>query len=334
MVQPKNSGPIVVEGLETYADERFYSAHEILADETIGGTMTRMSRIAAIGSMSTDSIVGVDVRHPDEAEEKHAVLVGYPFANDHQPHMQLRLDLAQRSLEEPIRFIGLPNNAVGNHYYNAEAVDTADIDSGDFAPLANLIGRMIHRQGIERVDLLGYSQGASLFASLIKANRLNGYFNIRSAMLGDPPNVMDRTKMRLIRDFSSTGTGPFEKAVRDSALETLEDAQAIRFALQKPRQILGLAKFGLSLTLPENYAILGGMSQDRFVDDMSSAVGVEQGVVAHAEHSLIAPKSVMAAATFPDQFKTFEIKGYGHEAADNIATHALLAKMAIEGQPA
>lgn len=330
MVQPKTRGPLVVEGLEAYADQNFYAAYEMLTDETIGGTMTRMSRVAAIGSISTDSIVGVDIRHPKEAEEKHAVLAAYPFANDHQPHMQLRLDMAQRSLEEPMRFIGIPNNTYNSQAYLLKPDEKTKVAQGDFAPIANLIGAMISKQGIERVDVDGYSQGASVLASLLEENEKHGYFEIRSAMLGDAPNITERTELELIRDFSGGGTKPFEKAVRDSGLDTLEEAQGIKHWYQKPRQFMAFGKFGLSALNSVNRAIISGMSQNTFSYALLGAAENQKGLFAYAEHSLVCPADAAKSMKLPVDFETFQIPGYGHEAADNIATHALLVKKAIE----
>lgn len=333
MVQPKPKGPVVVEGLEAYADQNFYAAYEMLTDETIGGTMTRMSRTTAIGALSTDSIVGVDVRHPKENDEKHAVLVGYPFANDHQLHMQLRLDMTQRSLEEPLRFIGLPNNTYNSQAFLLDDDDEkARVSEGDFGPIANLIGSMISKQGIERVDLAGYSKGASVLAALLEENEKHGYFGIRSAMLGDAPNVVNRTELELIKDFSCGGTKPFEKAVRDSGLDTLEEAQGIKHLYQKPRQIMAFGKFGLSALGSINRAIISGMSQNTFTYSLLGAADGQKGLFAHAENSLVCPAHAVDPAEYPESFDIFEIPGYGHEAADNIATHALLVKKAIEGQ--
>jgi len=317
-------------------DELAQEAHARLA---------RMSLRQVVGSMpAVNHLEGrqasfVDLKPRGDYDDHSAVVLGLPFGNGWAPHVWLRAKLLQDSLEVPARMIIFPNNTLTNKAYYLNYDEMKQVaESGNFRPLIEQQFRTLDTLNINRFHRVGYSQDAAVGASALSIAANHGYFGLKPSGLFEWPNGTTRTAKQLNKQFTSDGIKPLKKAVNESAIPALSEAQRSRGGIDNLIQLGKLASFGLGIYLrPENRAIRSGFGNTNFVVDVWEAIDGDKELkvlLAVAENSKITTEesktSVKALQEFYPKRITFqEIKGYGHEMGDNLAIHTILGKMAV-----
>lgn len=340
----QKQGPAVPEVLQDCLDIFAMDAHEEMRRRTLDKVPLATPRLVCEGDTNATYYVfrpeGFGRGRPDYDATK-AVVHLYPYANGMDPHMRIRSKLLQDSLIEKKQLIAFPHNTLKNNYYFLSPKDKEKVRHSNFDPLSDIVMRSLDRAGVEEIDIVGYSLGGDIGANLLKRAKITGTFAVNSVMLGEPTRIVSRSKRQLSRDFREGGFGNFVQAVKDSDLPVLEDAQGVRTKKQFPKVAASLAGFAIStIQNKENRVIKDGMAASgsnysKFFWDATrfpSSVDIRHSIFAYGAYSKIVPEDVIknTSRCLKDWFTIVELP-YGHEAADNVVLHALLAKKAIEG---
>jgi hypothetical protein len=305
-------------------DVRLQDAQQRLASidlDRFWGNMTLPSR-----PTREDAASFVDLRHRDEPDSKHAIIMPLPYANGWGPHVAYRAKLLQDSLEVPQRVIVFPNNTAFNTAYTFAKNEELEVSSGRFDAIAHKQFKTLDALGVESFHYIGYSQGASVGAVALKLASKSGYFEAKASGLFEAPNMIARTKKELSKAFTAGGVKPLNRAVNDSGIPGLSEAQYSRGGLDAPKQLGKFAVFGLGTLRAANKAIKNGFTYNRFfkeVDMIDTSVPVLTGAALEtkiADPELVAERGGII------------VNGYGHEMGDNIVVHAIIGKLALQGQ--
>lgn len=346
-VQP-NLPPVYQEAFT----DRDRKVHENLAHTSLNQFMEEMEQ-AQIHTLNFDKdhrIRFVDIRSDDESNPAEAIVMPLPFGNGYAPAMHIRALAMQGLLNEPKRVLMFPNNDHKNAWYEMPNEHTlAQYITHENNPLtmstrellSETIIRAVDRLGVGQVDIVGYSQGATIGATVLA--RSANHLDTTSAMLGEPANVESRTPKQLQKDFQGDGfkaLNALNQAINDSAIPALTEAQHSSSGLiTLIRQLSTLAKFGISSKLATNKQLHNAMTGEDFVDDLVRAESI--GNLPDSRHMLIARMATSLICTPNLDERLNEsglsehlevIEGYGHEGGDNVILHALMARSAIEGK--
>ena len=282
----------------------------------------------------------VDLR-PEEHEPDNVVVVPFPFVSGWGAGMALRLRLLQASMPEPTRVIGFPHNTMADRrMYSLTKQEAVAMSAGDFEPLARRQLNTLATLGVESFGLWGYSAGAAIGAATLRLAAARGQFALKPSGLAEEPNGLNRSQSSLRKDFMATGLSRLNAAVAASGVPALIDYHAAGGWRSRPRQVWGYATFAANMNLMSNRAIRSAFGYDRFGSDVIGALEADSQLrllVARGTDSTITPADSpsrvrlqkFAAEQADDRLQFAELSGYGHEAADNIALHALLARFAL-----
>ena len=328
----------IPESLQALEDDRFREAHQRLA----GASLDEVRRVMpAVQRHSFEQAGFVDLRPEEECDAKRAVVVPFPFTNGWEASMALRLRLLQASMPQPTRVIGFPHNTLADRQvYSLSRQELVAVSSGDFEPLARQQLTALAALGIESFGLWGYSAGAAIGAATLRLAAAREQFSLHPSGLAEEPNGLDRTQSALRKAFTAPGLTRLNAAVAASGMPALVAVQAADGWRSRPRQLWQYVHFMANATLASNRAIRLAFAHDGFGADVLDALSVNPELrllIARASDSLVTPADSpsrirlqkFAADTSTDRLQFAELTDYGHEAGDNIALHALLARAAL-----
>lgn len=310
-------------------DEKLREAHERLANVSLDKFKSDIPLQNDPYDKSEASYV--DLRHSDDPGDKHAVVLPLPFANGWAPHMALRAKLLQDSMDVPHRIVVFPNNVIGSKSYELSKPDLEAVSSGQFDPIAEKQLSTLQKLGIESVQYIGYSQGATIGAAALKLAALQDRFELGSSGLFEPPNMIARNKKQLQKAFMSGGLNSLNRAVNDSGIPALTEAQRSAGRINSFKQLGGMLIFAAGSQLPVNKAIHEGFTYDRFMRNIGQIPSNVVISLAGARDSAITPIEEIERLSKLDDLilRSKVVEGYGHEMGDNIVVHTLLAKTAL-----
>jgi hypothetical protein len=323
--------PAIPKELSGVADSNFADAHAIMSSYDKSHVLKSLPDKFTDAETLTNFIELKPSGH--DYDDTRAVVVPYPLGVGDEPRMYMALEMVQRSLKEDVRIIGIPNNTYKESNYSFETPELRRINDGSFDPLAEKIGKFICRRGVINVDILGYGQGACVAGYLIEDAKRNGYFDVRSALLAESPNITTRPKQSFEDYAVSRSSNQFFNAVTDAQIPALNDIVGFAKGRQMPGFVARSVKYIAGLRGEENKALRKAMAEPRMLRSIKSADKCESLLLARAVDSLVCPSQSFEYLRdiAPPNVSSVELSGYGHEAADNIALFALLAKMSIEG---
>lgn len=332
---------MVPEELADGWDEQLAEAHGRLAAMSCDEFRGAAPRIYRLGEAGTVSFVSLS---PAEDHDEHsAVVIPFPFGAGGRLDMFARAKLLQDSLPEPQRLILFPNNTLQKYAYDFSSEERHAIgQTGDFTPLVERQFRTLDKLGIEYAQVLGYSQGAAVGATMLRLAAKKGYFKLGPSGLMDPPNVTERSRLQLMKDFASEGVGPLCTAVNQAAipmLTTFQRAYPGKVNLAR-NNLTSATRTALNAhLLPTNRALKDGFRHARFVPEVDAALEADEDLrllAVRAGNSRIMPPEAMDDLTnlqqkkeYDDRLRLLTVEGYGHEMAANIVVHALLGRMAL-----
>ncbi len=277
----------------------------------------------------------VDLRAPDESDSKKAVINLFPFGNDYTPAMHIRAKLLQDSLPEDTRLILFPNNTHDERFYSFNRLGQNDAAE----ELGHMMLKACKRLGVEEVAIVGYSQGASVGANVLRSAQ-NYDIDTRAAYLGDPADVTDRTPKELKRAFVAGGlsaVNALNQAINDSGIPALTEAQLSGGGIDRIRQLIRFAGLSKIAKVRENQLLHESMSEDRFIGNVVSAV--ESGTIDRQGMSVVRMGDSLVCPPVLEEDMEFEglgdlltvVEGYGHEGGDNVLDNAVRASKVIAG---
>lgn len=351
--------PLLPEEYKDALSDRDLSVHEELSTTSLSQYIECMDEHEVRTSISAKSSSGIryiDIRANEENSGDEAIIMPLPFGNGYSPAMYIRALALQSLLDKPKRILMFPNNTRDDEWYYLPPEESSDhlvnwsFQSPDKVPydqtkdqLAKAIIFASERAGVEKAHIIGYSQGATIGAAIMSL--VGGEFEVKSAMLGDAPNVSLRTLKGLKKDFQgkgSQGIKDLNKAINDSAIPALSEAQhSYPGAINLAKQMAMFAKFGLGSMNSINKRLHANMAQPTFTSDLLVAdKRSESGVSSMPDARRLVVARMMASnvctvaldISYPFNRGLKVIEGYGHEGGDNAILHALLAREAIEGR--
>ncbi len=329
---------VIPESLQPYADGYYHEIVDELAATSLEEFVNTMPDAQVFSRYNHAPAIKAAIYRPDGYDPTHAVFSLNPFGNGHQPHMDIRNRAAHRIAAPNAQFVSFPNNTANQKYYELTPEQLDTVASGDSTPLAESIHNTAEELGITTLDLITYSQGTLVGVALLKVAQKRGIIQINNMLIGEPTNVIDRTEKQLKKAAMSVGLFPPIRAVNDSGIPALVEAQAMRV----PRDIVRFTKSMLAVQkgskVLENMALQRAMTHDNMAQMLTDLTANDGGnlktriTAARAEKSKITPNSESYAYIARNIARqSLEIDGYGHEAADNVTgTWALLAKLALQ----
>lgn len=328
------------ESLNRLADDAFYQAHEELSRVTPADIRQSMPKVQHIGDPATHAGY-VDLLPQDVDDPRKAVVMPLPFANDWGPNMALRTRFVQQVLPHR-RVIVFPNNSMYDpNVYALNTKERYTVASGNFEPLATRQLQTLEGLGVERIQYFGYSQGASVGAVAARLAAQRGVLGLGNSGFVEAPNVMQRGPKQLRKDFM-VPLGRFNQAINDSAIPALSEILYAREGWDRARQLRMFLGFARGARLPDNRALHRGFGHETFAGDIAGVLRKAAQIrllVGQAENSRIMPVDAAGTkkvyelqrseANGRNRLDVVTIPEYGHEAGDNIALHALLARAAL-----
>lgn len=264
--------------------------------------------------------MGYSGSHGAEEQGLNPIVHLLPHTQTSTPHMQIRSAiLGETQANGPRKVLTVPNNNFG-----APGHLKAKFENGDFSPYGELVAIALEHYGIKKVDVVGYSLGASTGASVIERSLgEHSTFEVGHAWLGDPPNTVERTSKQLQKDFKGEGWSEidtFLRTVAESEYQPYIDAIGSKGVF-----LIDLLEFAVGSQYPCNRALQKGMATDSFMGTMQRISDRHWSdlyvTLARAENSritLVEPlNKIMTMRHNPTLF-TETIKGGGHERGDQV----------------
>lgn len=330
---------VVPESLQSLVDDSYHKDVDEFAATSLE-EFTRTMPEVELFSRYNDGVSAImaAVYRPEEYDPTHAVFSLNPFGDGHQPHMDIRNRAAQRIAAPNSQVVSFPNNTASQTYYKLTPKQLFTVATGDATPLAESIHHAAEEMGLETLDLITYSQGTLLGVALLKVAQERGVLKINNMLIGEPTNVIDRTEKQLKKAFLGSGLFPLIRAVNDSGIPALVEAQAMRVPRDIVRFTESMRALRKGLKIPENRVLQSAMTHDDMAQMLTDIANNDGGrlhtriTLARAEKSEITPNSESydyIARNIARQ--SVVIDGYGHEAAYNVTgAWALLAKFALQ----
>lgn len=269
---------------------------------------------------------------PSSAKSNEAIVVPFPFATGWRPHMAARMAVylaAQTGVTgEPGRIIALPNSTTDAAARHLSPAELNDVRRGNFTPLRTREFDLLRRLGIEKIHVLGYSQGAAMGANIAAEASRYG-MSLGNVGIFEPPNVRRQRFAHLLASFATAG--------RDSAPRAMD-------ACQVP--LLRQSVAGISLkaslqnyTLADNWAIAQGMACHELGTDLEQVLATQPQAsltLMRGGVSNITPQKPFAALVQKLQAKSrnvhaITVEGADHGVGDNLIVQGVLAHVALMG---
>lgn len=320
-------------GYEERLSDHERSVHEAAAQMSLADYMEEEIERSVTDLANGTQMGMVDLRHDQEADSSEALVMPLPYANGFSPAMRIRAKYIQAAMDTPRRMLVFPNNTLTENWYKLDPEQEASID------LADSIIETLVKNGIKKAHIIGFSEAAMIGGKMLYRSR--GDVDFTDSIFGDPPNADWRTPKELQKDFTGGGIAPLNKAVNDSGLPALSEAQRSRGGFDTPRQLVGFVKFGAGGKLRKaNRELHSDMAGNDFITDLEFAQYAGQDLrslqIFRFAESLIATDEldhqyVLAKMAGRLSAKFEVVPGYGHEGFDNVPWAAHLSRKAIEG---
>lgn len=320
------------------------SRHDInrISESRIEDITHSSRRLVDIGG--TAVAMGVIMPQQPDYDETRLLVMPAPFGNGLSPSMVLRAMLLQRSVREGASpLIVLPNNTPEEYAYTLTPRSIAPHDE-HYNPLEDLglqQARALKRYTQEKTggevayDVVGYSQAAAVAPFI--AGSLGG---VRTVISADAPNTKsDRSAKQLKKDFMHTKLHELNRAINDSEIHSLNHFQGLSDkGKMTRRQLRGLVGAYRGSRLPSNRMLHEAMASNSHLEDLNR-VAYWQVELAYMGIARATKSVIFQEADFEEYKKGitkdvdsgfYELAGYGHEAADNIAQFAQFARTALK----
>ncbi|MCA9332742.1 hypothetical protein KDA00_02615 [Candidatus Saccharibacteria bacterium] len=272
----------------------------------------------------------VDLRGKNEGDSSRAIVVPLPFGNPYSEAMDIRVRAIQAFMPEDTRILVFPNNTTKETYYSFDKNKQND----GLEELSHHVLRACKVLRVSEVAIAGYSQGASLGPQLMM-DAESYDIGVTAAYLGDPANVVQRTPGKLKREFIGTGMGNLNRAINDSGIQALSEAQHSRGGFDTLRQLATIPSVAKSGSVFENVALHEAMTNGNFAFEIDAIINngfdPRQITIARmADSKVCRPELEADIATIGQEGSLQIVKGYGHEGGDNVIDNALRIRAAFE----
>jgi len=293
--------------------------HEQLAHTSLDDFVAGMPEPSAMVLANGQEVRYVDL--PGEDDPNRAVVVNLPFGNAYTPAMHIRIKTMQRFLDPSPRVLVFPNNTVGDKYYELKGLDLQ-------FPLISLSKKILEttaKAGVGQLNIVGDSQGASVGGAML--SEAGDDFDLGAGhSLREP--VSKRGKLALKIAFMKSGL-KLNKAINDSAIPALSEAQYSRGGSDNARQLFMFTKVAKDAGLPANVALHRALSIDRFARGIADVEPEAQRKI----NIVRMAASYICGRELDDELERYGFKGsltvvdsYGHEGSDNVVLAALLTR--------
>lgn len=228
-----------------------------------------------------------------------------------------------------------------------ERLRKEDISSGIFSALVIPKIELLQDLGIHSAHLVGIQLGASLGASMIEVAANNPEIEIPTALLVEPPNVMNRLGSELEHLIGpATFYYPSQETVERTGIRPLREGLK-EFDARVLRSMYHLhcakKRYNILADTGTGQALLDGLGTNSFMDTLAfqnstqvTAARAGLSRVARGFLQIVNPdgKSFQSDEISSENIEPVIVPGVGHELVYDIPTIALLAKYSIsKAQP-
>lgn len=325
-------------------------AHASLAESTVDDLIA----LTPVTSYNEEHGIAYVDYSPATFDRKHALIIEQTFGNGNGPNWACRIHLLQRSLHPQPRIISFPSPtsrpAVGAVAHRARAVCLTQaerdiVKSGDFRPVVDKQMRVLEKLGVERIQCIGYSQGASVGAAALA--RAADYFDIGHSGLFEPANLQGKQRGELrLKLAHARSAFDYIRAVRHSAIPAFTELQQAR-----TRDLLHQAWASVKSrhgdrAIAEQAAFEAGLSKNAFIQDIQTFLAKTASrplqklhlppdlFIARGTKSAVATAQgfdILRRRIASDRLHITEVEGYGHGMGNNLPLYTILAVLALTG---
>ncbi len=330
--------PVVPPELLPYWDDHAREAHEDLAAQSLDQVVKSMPEAKYSGY---EGARYVELSPMEDHDRESAVVLTLPYTNGWKPSMAIRAMALQNILPEPTRLIVFPDNTSSQTAYALSDDQRTDVANGHFDPIADKQAHVLDYLKIERLNVIGYSFGASVGAAALRLAAENSRFELGNSGLFEPPNCLTRKIRELEGAFFSTKLKDLNRAINDSAIPALTDAQRAGGGINNILQTARITKdWIISWSAMTMRSVKRGMASSTLNTDVAAATGANQDfklTIGGGGDSRIFPIEMQDFFRYTlanqdnSRVSVVSLEGQNHSMGDNVVLHALLARMAIAG---
>jgi hypothetical protein len=287
--------------------------------------------------VASHSLVRPHLQGSEYADPKKAIVMPFPFAIGLNPSMYMRAEYMANTIVGGMNVLALTSLAIGSRAVALTKQQRGRIAKGDFTPQTDSQIRAIEKNGIETVHMFNYSLGVPTGLALAERIQKSGVAELETVTAIESPNSQMRTALQLAKDFGSTPVSDLNEAIRDTEIPAyVYVSHAGVGGRGRITQNVSLLKYMAGAALPANVALARGMCTDTVGDQISAVV--DDDSLRKLHHIRAENSTIVEAGRFTeinrqfegrDNFDSFSIPGYGHEAGDQIVLMAALARRAI-----
>ncbi len=291
--------------------------------------------------------------HVTDYDKTEAIVMPYELGNAHGPYNMFRVLWLQMLLDKPTRIIGFPNSTrrtpigmEGRHVSTTMSFTPNEheiLASGNLEPIADRHFRVLDLLGVERVNYIAASQGASVAGTELRKADQAELFEVGNSLLIDPPSMelRNRKKSELtIALYRTLLAGDFFRAVSHTGIQELQRLHQVR-----PRDVFvqyydsifkGLKDL---VHIPELNPIISGLGKKVLLNELKLLFEHNQDV-----HITLVRGGRSAVTSYPavrnmkdelsfaeDRFEAGSVEPYGHGVHHNIPLITLISLIALLG---
>lgn len=266
---------------------------------------------------------------PQDGPTDDLIVRRHPFANGNAPHMHLWSQIIADVTGA--RVLSFPNN------YGREQNESFSRDTARRMRRMGLRAiAMVHREIVEyqkpkgQVYPFGWSEGGSAAAALYAVSR--DAFDVAGVGVGDPPTVMERGRLELMRAFADQGGNEtYLQAARRADIPLLSEALRLD---HDGSELWSLLKYARDVALSRPLARIALLQHPTLLKDTADGLQAHPGsrvLMFSAEHSNVAPLPKVTAiaaelkARYGSRIDQLVLEDAGHGAADQILDQAVIA---------
>lgn len=279
----------------------------------MGDWMERHTQVSHLGECAFRAIIAV----PDEGDASRVIAVTGEYANGLTIASAARARQIREAVDPSATLVMFVNDSFHENNLGFTGAERFALRHGDPSPYTDRMQSILDT--FETRLVFGPSQGATTAAAYAARDDVPPM----SVAVLEAPNVVERTKIELLRDFVSSG----KSLKHNIAMNGIYGDSALVAAQLDAMTATGTVKYGIGAIRRNNRAILSLMSQNSLPANLKDGLTRGSSVVhSWAKGDMVSPRNdnhVLARRLrqeFPLTYRGFEI--YGEQADHSITNVA------------
>jgi pimeloyl-ACP methyl ester carboxylesterase len=277
---------------------------------------------------SQKTLRAIELTEPDMSSTT-AIVVPHPYATGYLPHMAARMAMIQAGAPEPTRLIAFPNSTIKEPAMDLTRKERQKIAHGDFTPYGERALRTLEGMNIEKIHVVGYSQGAATGAHIMALAKDKGVLAVGDGLIAEAPNLQAQSFPGLMARFARVGMSAVYDAMAAAEVPMLRQSldgapasEGLRNMLSRDNLTLGRGMAHHAIE-PDLFAAMA----DKARPNLTLMRAGQSNITPHDQLELLAGR---LQDHFYDSVKFLEIPYAGHGVGDNVAVHGAMAAFALE----